>query len=781
MNKGFKPSEKNLDEFQRYKYAIDQHSIVAITDKQGRITEVNDKFCQLSQYSREELIGQDHRIINSGHHTKEFFKDLYKTIHSGRVWKGEIKNRAKDGSFYWVATTITPLFNNEGDITSFIAVRTEITENKRIEKALSDSERKLQNANQQFKIATSAANIGIWERDLILNKTYLDKISCSLHGIKNKDSMKLSDKSWYDFIHPEDILRVRKNYEELLRSKNQFEINYRVIRKDQSLKYIKSYGIVERDEKGVALRMIGALIDETKQRQTEKILLEREENYRRENKLLEESQAVAKLGGWELDIETGNLYWTTETYRIHDTSPEEFNPTVDAGVGYFLPESKRIISEALEVAMSEGKGYDLILETYTTKGRKITVRTTCKVTFVDNKPAKLGGIFQDISDQVLKEDELKNAKEKAEENDRLKSAFLANMRHEIRTPLNAVIGFSKQLVNPETTETERKEFGRYVINGANQLLSLIEDITSFSLLETNQVHVNESEVNINQLLRDLEVQFKPEAETRGLNINLANALPDYESVINTDNSKLSRIITNLLSNALKFTHKGEIKFGYTVKETNLIFFVEDTGIGISPENKAKVFDSFQQADGSIRRTYGGTGLGLSICKGLIEVIGGKIWVESTLGKGSTFYFSIPFKQVVQTKELFANEELNSGIPTILIAEDQFINFHYLKVIFQKRFECDILHAANGEEAVKLFKSNPKIDLVLMDISMPIMDGFDAANLINQLNSEVPIIAQTGYDIESNEKYSPDIFSGYISKPIDQEKLFAKISIHVSID
>jgi PAS domain S-box-containing protein len=643
----------------------------------------------------------------------------------------------------------------------------------------------------------------------------------------------------------------------------------------------------------------------TSEKEAELTLRQSEEKYRRENLLLEESQSIARLGGWELDLITEKLYWTAETYRIHDTSAEEFDPTVDAWMGYFSPDSKKIISKALDEAMTKGKGYDLHLETYTTKGRLISARTTCVVTMAEGKPTKLSGTFQDITEQrktqheleisnarlnlasssanigiweygiddksliwneqmfalygitensfssnyeewskrlhpedrarseqelqnaiaggkgfntefrvvwpdksihhirafanVIRNDagkaikmiganyditenihrqiELAQAKEKAEENDRLKSAFMANMRHEIRNPMNAIIGFSKQMAAPEITDAKRTEYSSIVINSSHQLLSIIDDITSISLLETKQEHVNKSDVNINHLLSELEIQFAQRAKTRDLKLILKKSLLDEESVIATDKSKLTRIITNLLTNALKFTHKGSVEFGYHIKDTDLVFYVKDSGIGIAPSQQTKIFESFQQADGNINRKYGGTGLGLSICKGLTELLGGKIWLESEIEKGSTFYLSMLFN----TRSIVINPSRTSPqveMPTILIAEDEFINFYYLKIILEQNFNCKILHAANGEEAVALFKNNPEIVFVLMDISMPIMDGFDAARLIKEMNPDIPIIAQTGYDIQSNKKYDSHIINDHISKPIDEVTLITKVTGHV---
>ena len=266
----------------------------------------------------------------------------------------------------------------------------------------------------------------------------------------------------------------------------------------------------------------------------------------------------------------------------------------------------------------------------------------------DNNIVGVLACIEDITEKNKKEEELRKAKEKAEENDRLKSAFLQNLSHEIRTPLNAISGFSGMLNKPELSEEKRKSFISIIQNNSNQLVSIVSDILTISALETKQEKINIDKVCINNIIIDLLSTFKQEAEDRNISLNGKQQLSNKQSEIYTDKTKINQILSNLISNALKFTHQGSIEFGYILKYKELEFYVKDTGIGIKPEFHKKIFERFGQADKSLNKIYGGTGLGLAISKAFVELLGGKIWVQSEPENGSSFYFTIPYKPINET-------------------------------------------------------------------------------------------------------------------------------------
>ena len=386
-------------------------------------------------------------------------------------------------------------------------------------------------------------------------------------------------------------------------------------------------------------------------------------------------------------------------------------------------------------------------------------------------------IFQDITDRKQSEEELIYAKEKAEEGDRLKTAFLNNISHEIRTPMNAIVGFCALLGEPDLNEQSRMDYIEVIIQSSNHLLAIISDIVDISNIEANTVKIAKNGININSTFKSLYDQFLPKVSEKKIQLICESDIPDSDALIVTDNTKLKQILINLINNAIKFTDKGYVKVGCVLRDKFLEFCVSDTGIGIGEEYYQRIFDRFYQVQLSISRLYEGTGLGLAISKANVELMGGKIWLTSEPGKGSTFFFSIPYeKQAVET--LAVNEK---RVPedfvfpekkTILIAEDIDSNFKLVR-FFLSNANTEIIRAANGKEAVQKFQSNKNIDLILMDIKMPVMDGYTAVKLIRETNNTIPIIAQTAY-AEDKEKAIDSGCSGFISKPFDKKSLLKVI-------
>ncbi|MBN2663592.1 MAG: response regulator [Bacteroidales bacterium] len=378
------------------------------------------------------------------------------------------------------------------------------------------------------------------------------------------------------------------------------------------------------------------------------------------------------------------------------------------------------------------------------------------------------------------EEELIKAKEKAEESDKLKTAFLHNISHEIRTPMNAICGFSDLLSNPNLTQEKRNNFTTIIQKSSNQLLSIVTDIVTISTIETKQEKLNIEKVCINTLLRELYNIFEPQTLVKKLNLRLNKQLTDLQSNVYTDKTKINQIISNLISNAIKFTNTGSIEFGYILEHTNLRFYVTDTGIGIQTEACEKIFERFTQADETIHVNYGGTGLGLSIVKGYVEILEGKVWVQSEPNKGSTFYFTIPYKTTNKTIETINNIQLaeNFNLETIIVAEDEEYNFLYIKELLAV-WDLKLIHTKNGKETVDFFIKNSNIDLILMDIKMPIMTGNEAAKIIKEINPNIPIIAQTAYALEHEKAKYEGIFDDYLTKPINENDLKQKVMKYIN--
>ena len=375
--------------------------------------------------------------------------------------------------------------------------------------------------------------------------------------------------------------------------------------------------------------------------------------------------------------------------------------------------------------------------------------------------------------------DLNISKENAEENDRLKSAFLANMAHEIRTPMNGILGFSELLKNPEISGEKQQKFVDIIFNNGQRLLNTLNDLMDISKLETGQVKLKLKEININDEVENMYSLFKLEATNKGLSFKLITPKENKAIIINTDREKLYGVLSNLIKNAIKYTEKGgSIEFEYKVEGEFLVFCISDTGIGIPEDRQKAIFDRFVQADIDDTKVYEGCGLGLSIAKSYAIMFKGSISVESVENKGSKFYFKIPYTNL-NNNEIEVSSISNNIIDKpseikILIAEDEEFAAVFLSLILKDTCS-EMLFAKNGKEAIDIYKNNPDIDIILMDIKMPIMGGYEAVSKIREFNKEVVIIAQTAYALaEDGEKALSMGFSDYISKPIDKNLLVAKI-------
>ncbi len=373
------------------------------------------------------------------------------------------------------------------------------------------------------------------------------------------------------------------------------------------------------------------------------------------------------------------------------------------------------------------------------------------------------------------EQDLIIAKEKAEESDRLKTAFLQNMSHEVRTPLNSIIGFSELLSSPDIDAEKRKKFTDIIVERGWQLTTIIDDIITISSLETGQESLRTDTVDVNKLIVDQTTVFAQQACNNGLRLISSDLLKEEDAVVYADKTKLGQVFNNLIQNALRFTERGEIVLGVQRHDNQLWFFVRDTGIGIEKSKTSLIFDRFRQADDSIRVKFGGTGLGLSICKGYLALMDGDIWVESEPGKGSTFWFNIPFEPVSSIDEAISMKpaiEKEEKAIIVLVADDEEYNLLYLETLLAnmaETTEMQVIYASNGQEAVNICRDR-SVDIVLMDIKMPVMDGYTATKQIRTFKPHLPVIAQTAYALKSEMEQYGDVFDDYITKPFTMEKL-----------
>ncbi len=424
------------------------------------------------------------------------------------------------------------------------------------------------------------------------------------------------------------------------------------------------------------------------------------------------------------------------------------------------------------------KNFDSILEL---NDHSFDALLSIKACLQDGEVDYYDCIVQNITELKEIQNELKLAKEKAEESNKLKEIFLANLSHEIRTPLNAIFGFSDLIVDDDIELEQRLGYLKTIKTSSQQLFTVFNDIMDLSLIESGQILLDQDDFVLNEIMEEMLVQYRQKIQSKekhSLSIDLTPGLKMEQSMIKQDSIRLRQVINNLLSNAVKFSHQGKIEFGYDYLPDKdvLQMFVKDTGVGIPREKRDVIFDSFRQVEETYTRTYGGTGLGLAIAKALVEKMGGDLWFESVVGKGSTFYFTIPYHSDSRSRkneEIQSTEDTGISNKTILIVEDEEINYLYLEELLHE-LDLTVLHAINKDECFAIL-DNEKVDLILMDLRLPGMNGFDITRLIREMNSDVPIIAQTAYSTpQDKDKALKSGCDDFIAKPFTKKEMLGVI-------
>ncbi|MEI6140514.1 MAG: chemotaxis protein CheB [Mariniphaga sp.] len=633
---------------------------------------------------------------------------------------------------------------------------------------LQEKNKELENLNNDMNNLLNSSNVGTLFLDVNLNIRKFTPTIKSLFHLEESDIGR-SISSFASEFDDECRQSIIRDSNESLEHLKTFEKEVRDKNGNWFLKRISPFVTSRKKIDGVVITFVD--INQLKKQEEE---LKQSETH------LKKVQEIAKVGSWYLDVKTNEVSWTEELYNMYGFDPALPVPPYSEHQKLFTRESWDLLSSSLTRTIKEGISYELELE-MVTRGKRHGWM------WVYGEPLKdkygniyaLWGAAQDISKQKEEELHLIEAQQKAETANIYKNQFLANMSHEIRTPMNGLVGFANLLRDEDLTTESKNMYIDIIESSSKQLLNLINDIIDISKIEAKELKIEKRPCKISELFYAARATFneiKKNKHKEHLQI-IVNIPNDFENlIVFTDPDRLQQVIVNLVSNSLKFTEYGTIEFGYRLKNNNVAFFVKDEGIGIPKDKLDIIFERFEQVKHKNNTKNEGTGLGLSISKGIVELLGGHLRVESQESVGSVFSFELPYSESEilpekQIKKVDA-DDIKAKIKgkTVLIAEDEAVNIEYFRALFAN-LPINLIFALNGREAIEAVRSHPQIDIILMDIRMPIMDGYETAKEILKEKPDTRIIAQTAYAMAGDKnKCLQNGFVDYISKPLKKEEL-----------
>ena len=664
-------------------------------------------------------------------------------------------------------SVIVPEVNGAGGIETILITVSDITEKKHKDRELNISRQKLEEAEKTI-------HFGTYEIDLETNKLSWSKETYLIFDQDPFLGPPSLEEYFSSYIHPEDSENSLKTFTDSIKSGNNFTQQYRISKANGETKYIIDVAKIEIDYlSGKPSKMHGTIVDNSEKREIENRMFAEKDILQVIMDNVPDAIYFKDSQGYYIKVNkamTTMLGVHNSDFLIGKTAFDLFPEKI----------AKEIHEEELNIFNTEIPVINSEKSLATSNGIMWLSSTVVGVKDCLGNVIQLVGITRDITDYKNSEGRLRSEKEKAEHSDKLKSAFLANMSHEIRTPINGILGFANLMEMREFTREKQIQYLKIINNSGKLLLNLINDIIDLAKIEAGQVNIENTAVDLDELFYEMNEFYQGEKIRRGK--HLIEIVPKFplgnspHSVI-CDSFRLRQIINNLIGNALKFSELGNIEFGFEFTKDNILFFVTDNGIGMNESEVNQIFERFKQA-GSSSQKKEGTGLGLAITKGLIQLMGGTIWVKSQPGVGSEFHFTIPVitshdkSTVRQASNLRINSsEIDWNGKVILLTEDEEVNFIYISELFENT-GINLLRTTTAEEAITICKSQQPVDLILMDIRLPGMNGFDATRSIKKLRPNTPVIAQTAYAMENERKES--ISSGcdhYLTKPFDQTVLF----------
>jgi len=730
---------------------------VYFLNREGTILDANPAAGKMLRRSPEEIRGMEIAEIDPEFDSEKFMS-FWDRHELGKSVVFESKHIRKDGSVFPVEVIGMNFLVNE-KVFLFGIVR-DLTVDKKKDADLKES-------RDLFRNAFEYSGIGMALSDAQGNYITVNKAFAEMFGYSREEMIGMNFK---EITHEEDLPGSLEKLKELTGGiVNGYDIIKRYRHKDGRTLYGRLNMALLREDDDTIKYMIAQVQDITDHYMADQAMEESQ-------KLLKEAQNLGNIGSWKWDVLNGSLKWSDQLYNMWGfEKPKDLSYELIAA--RIHPDDREYNNQNVAKALKEDDNVEYEFRIVKPDGEIRNILQRMIVTRDGSGNTKeVFGIMQDITDRVAMEEALK-------ESDRLKSVFLANMSHEIRTPMNAIIGFSSLLGDAFPENSKTNTYVQIIQSSGDRLMSLIDDIIDVSKIELNKLNIERKPCDINLLIREVAVQFRKSPLLRNKqDLVIKESIPSSMAniLINTDPLRLKQILDNLMSNAIKHTDKGFIEIGYNLKESDgkscLEFFVRDTGAGIPLDSQPLIFERFYQVESS--KFKEGTGLGLSICKGLVELLGGRIIVESRENEGSTFFFTIPFDQeeIVTEKKKQTKPELTAidlQGKLIYIAEDDLSSFHYLEAVLD-RTGVELIHCINGKALLE--QINRKIpDLILLDINMPVMDGFDFMEELINKNISVPVIALTAYAMpEEREKCFTSGCVGYIAKPARKVDILAEI-------
>jgi PAS domain S-box-containing protein len=640
----------------------------------------------------------------------------------------------------------------------------EAEEKKKLHKA----EQLLRESEERLRDILFSTADWVWEVDENGLLIYSSQQGLELLNATNDE---IIGKSLFDFMTKEEAKRVSAIFKKLIKNREPIkDLENWNIDKNGEMICLLTNGVPIINEKGEfkGYRGVDKNITERKVAENAIRQSEAELNY---------AQEIGRMGSWHHHLPTKKHKWSKNMKRMLGMEMMDNDIVFLVYQNHIHPEDKSIIDKYMQKILQTKDEVSFELRYLKDNGVMMWLHNNIRPTFENGQLTELHGVITDITEKKNTELDLIKAKENAEASDRLKTAFMNNISHEIRTPLNGILGFTEVLADPSLAPKDKDVYTAMLYNSSERLINTVTNFLDISLLTSGNQRVNKKQMSLNTLLQQVLDKFKSLSDQKNLVLSLELPFGENDIMIVSDKDLLEKILTQLTDNAIKFTSRGRITIGCRINESELLFFVRDTGVGIHEQSRQQIFEYFMQENTASNRGYEGSGLGLTIARGFIGLLGGKIWMESEKGKGSIFYFSIPLEQPVRTQGYKGNgraSERGKQKQTIVIAEDDDTNFFYVSILL-KSDSLTLLHARNGTEAVELCQDHPETELVLMDLKMPEMDGFEATRLIKSNRKELPVIAVSAYSgSEEQQKALEAGCDEFITKPIKKELLLQKL-------